>query len=160
MTYLRGSQWSHPNNTACYRQLRVVTVGAMCSSGFQLRPNNTLLDNQIGDKLQDKPAAWESGRLPKKPPPVIWLLSLLANALLASGGIRSGWGIVWLLVTRLLYTPSDWTLQSPRKERRHVKWPVVTLHKSAMINPAGSVFTNLSSTRNEKKVTCLCFYLA
>lgn len=45
------------SSPTCDRQLRAVTAGAVCSSGFQSRPNNTLLDNQIGDKLQDKRAA-------------------------------------------------------------------------------------------------------
>lgn len=51
-----------------------------------------------------------------------------------------------LLVTRLFYTPGSWTLQSAQKGRRHVEWPVVTLSKSVMINPTGSVFMTLAGT--------------
>lgn len=75
-----------------------------CILGFQSRPNNTLLDNQIGDKLLDKLAAWESGCLPKKSPWVIWLLSLQANTLLASVGIRSAGVIVCCCWHVLFYT--------------------------------------------------------
>lgn len=147
MTCSRTNPWTNPENAACDRQLWVVPAGAMCSRGFQLRPNNSLLDNQIGDKLQDKLAVWELVGWPKKKktPRVIRLFSLQANTLLASVGIRSARVIVCCFQhncsTRL--TMSWKAVFTPRIEPKWIVWSEsvsLTPCRSQMFSCTGSAF--------------------